>query len=195
MALPVIDDTFRVTWEFASYQGVTPRVIQHYRTSTSDGEELGVALWEEAVDSLFFPMHESFEPEQLSIIRLDGSSATVVVPKSSHSTAQLCATTGEIIPSAAAVMSWRSLIRGPKGRGRSYIGPVSESACENGFLIGDATTLMPLAWGTFFTALGARDPSIGPVIASYVHSEAYLIQNANLNLVLGTQRRRQDQLR
>lgn len=195
MALPVIDDVFRVTWNFQSYDGITPRIVQHYRTSTANGQDVGLALWDAVVDNLFLPMHESFEPTSLSLIRLDGTSATVVVPRPVDVTANLCAGDGQIIPASAAVMSWRSLVRGPKGRGRSYIGPVTEGANENGMLVGDSLTELPAAWGSFYVALGEQDPSIGPVVASYVHEEAYLIQGASLSEVLGTQRRRQNQLR
>lgn len=195
MALPVIPNVFRVTWNFASYQGVTPRCVQHFLTATADGADLGVAIWEACEDSMFFFMHQNFEPQSLSIIRLDGTSATVEVPRSSHSDAEMCATTGEIIPAAAAVISWRSLVRGPKGRGRTYVGPVSESAIQNGKLIGDGITLLPLAWTTFMDNLTANTPNIELTIASYRHEESYLVSSFSMSNTLATQRRRQDQLR
>ncbi len=193
--LPVIENCFRVTWNFASYAGVTPRIVQHFRTTTADGEQLGSLIWAAIRDGMFLPMHAEYEPQSLSIIRLDGTSATIIANRPSGDGIEMCQGGGEVSPASACVMSWRSLIRGPKGRGRSYIGPLCEPNMANGHLVGDALTDMPAAWEDFLVTLGASDPSVGFVIASYKHAEAYLVQNGSLGEILATQRRRQNQLR
>lgn len=193
--LPVIENTVRVTWNFATYAGVTPRIVQHFRTATSNMPDLGATIWDAAEDNIFSPMHSSFEPQSISLLPLDGVQATTVVANPYPSDSHLCNSSGQIIPAAAALMSWRTLVRGPKARGRSYIGPVCEQAVEDGNLIEPWRSDMEDAWAAMFTTLAGADPAVAFVVASYVHEESYIVASGLAESPLATQRRRQGQLR
>lgn len=193
--LPVIDDVTRVTWNFESYQGVTPRVVQHFRTTTANMVDLGEAIWAAAADGIFGPMHESFEPLSISLLPLDGVQATTVVENPFPSDSNLCTASGEILPAVAALMSWRTLVRGPKARGRSYIGPICEQTCSDGVLDDPWRSNLTAAWTSTLSALAGGTPAVAFVVASYVHEESYLVTSGTAERPLATQRRRQDQLR
>lgn len=193
MALPVIENCFRVTWNFATYEGVTPRVVQHYLWASADEGELGGNLWDNCVAGMFLPMHENFEPQSLDVLALDGVGATNVVGRPTG-VPDLCNGGDNIVPAVAAVLSLRTEVRGPKARGRSYIGPVCEPNITNGVIVGDALNL-PEIWSDFNGLLGEVDPAIGMCVASYTHEEAYPVRSFSLDPVAGTQRRRADQKR
>lgn len=195
MALPVIPNVMRVTYNFESYLGVTPRIIHHFLTATADEVEFGENLWAALPDGLFGPMHSSFEPYSLSVIALDGVQATAIVPRPTTDPPELCNANGEILPAVCALVSLRSGIRGPRGRGRSYVGPICENTCSDGVLDGLWINDTQAAWDALPGALGAMDPAAGLAVASYVHEEANLVQSIIVERPLATQRRRQDQLR
>lgn len=193
--LPVIDNCIRVTWNFNTYLGVTPRIVHHFLTTSVDEVEFGTALWENVPGALFAPMHESFEPTSISVIALDGVQATAIVPRPAGVTTDLCQASGQIIPAASALVSLRTQIRGPKGRGRSYIGPITEGTCSDGVLDNSWIIDLQDAWDALPAAIGGMEPAAGLCIASYVHEEAHLVQSIVAERTLATQRRRQDQLR
>lgn len=195
MALPVIPNCYRVTWNFASYAGVTPRIVQHYLWASGDAEEFGETFWDTMNGGLWSPMHSNFEPQSLDIIKLDGVSATVNVPRAGFFLGDTCEGSGEISPASAAILKIGTNIRGPRGRGRSFVGPLCESTMSDGVL--DDTWLdgMYGAWQTFLPNLSLLDPVIVLAVASYKHEEAQPVQSLSVEKVLGTQRRRQQQLR
>jgi len=195
MALPVIENCTRVTWNFATYLGVTPRVVQHFLTATSDMQELGDNIWSNVADGIFGPMHQNFEPTSIALLPLDGTSATTIVDNPAPSDSNLCNADGQMLPAVAALMSWRTLVRGPKARGRSYIGPICEQTTSDGVLDDPWRSDLQSAWNDTLLALGGVTPSIALCVASYVHEEAYLVQSASAERPVATQRRRQQQLR
>jgi hypothetical protein len=195
MPLPVIDNCFRVTWNFQQYLGVRPAIVQHFLTATADVVDLGEAIWGNTVDGIFGPMHTSFEPQSITIIPLDGTSASTEVARPAGVDTELCNGSGEILPAVAALFSLRTNTRGPQGRGRSYIGPICESTCSDGVLDGGWIVDTQNAWNTWLGLLASSDPSIGICVASYAHDVAHLATSGLCRRVLATQRRRQDQLR
>lgn len=193
--LPVIADTVRVTWLFESYLGVTPRVVQHYRTASANMAELADSIRDNLVAGLFGPMHESFEPQGIALLPLDGVQATYVFSFPTPGTPALCNGTGQIMPAVSALMTWRTLLRGPANRGRSYIGPVVESAVSDGVLDEPWLSDLEDSWSTFLAGLSAEDPAVRLCVASYVNAESTIVASGRSVRTLATQRRRQDQLR
>jgi hypothetical protein len=61
----------------------------------------------------------------------------------------------------------------------------------------ESTTRLNLyeAWTTFIGALPEQDPECHLAVASYVHAQSNAVINHDVDLLVGTQRRRQDQLR
>jgi hypothetical protein len=145
------------------------------------------------VDSLFDPMPASFEPFAMAILPLDGVTPTqeFTIPP----THAMCAGDSQGIPAAAAIMKWTTAVRGPRARGRSFIGPVAENKQDSGILTITSRESLTDAWTDYFVALSALSPSVRLCVASYTHSDYNLVTNGVAEAVLGTQRRRQQQLR
>lgn len=192
--LPIIDDTTRVCINFATVAGVTPRCIHHVRAATADVEQIADDLWLTFVDGMFGPMLSAHEPQSISLTRLDGTSATFVSPRPEGSLT-MCLGTGQMMPSVAAVVSLRTLIRGPKARGRQYVGPIVEQAQENGVMDGATRVNLQNAWVQYANDLTELDPAMALCVASYTHAESYLVNSISVDTLTGNQRRRLDQLR
>lgn len=189
--LPVIADVARVTVEFATVDGVTPRSVFHVRTDGDNVPDVGAAILDAAPDFLYAPMDEGFNPIALSIILLDGTSGAVPVNASG---ASWCEDTGSpILPSLAAVVSLGTGLRGPANRGRQFIGPLCENNTQNGFV--DSGTVSTLAdnWETFIEALDTSSHNL--VVASYTHADAHDVLTIQAKAECATQRRRLLQLR
>lgn len=193
MPLPVIANTYRVTWNFLPSRGVTPRIVQHFLCPGDNVDYVGAAIVGACVDNMFNPMPQSFEPPTIDILPLDGVTPTRQFDLDPLQ--NLCQGAEEMSPASAAIISLRTDQRGPQGRGRSYVGPVAEASMENGQLEVADRVAMEDAWADFLSALAALDPEVLLVVASYAHEEAYPVQTLNHEIVLGTQRRRQSQLR
>ena len=193
MPLPVIENCYRLTWNFQTDNGVTPRIVQHYVCPSSNVDYVGAAIVAAQEDNMFNPMPQGFEPDTFDLLPLDGTTPTRVFDCQEF--VQMCASAEECSPASAAIISLRTDQRGPQGRGRSYVGPIAEAEMENGLLKVADINAMQTAWNAFLGTLAGLDPEVLLVVASYVHEEAYPVQNLVFEGVLGTQRRRQSQLR
>jgi len=100
-----------------------------------------------------------------------------------------------MMPSVAALVSLRTTIRGPRGRGRQYVGPIVEQAQENGVMEGTTRANLQTAWLSFANDLQELDPAMALCVASYVHAEAVNVSTITVDQLTASQRRRQDQLR
>lgn len=191
--LPTIANCFRVTWNFDGYVGVTPRIVQHYLAPSMDETELATKIDDAIPNALFEPMHPGFTPTTIDVLPLDGVTPTYT--RTLETEATMCEIGGEIVPAAAAIISFKTAVRGPRGRGRSYVGPVSESAVSDGVLDQIPRTDLSEAWETFLTNLGGGIDPVYLAVASYAHTEANPVTSITFERTLGTQRRRQNQLR
>lgn len=191
--LPVINNTHRVTIDFLTVSGVTPRCIHHVRGTSSDGAEAAEAVDSALQTGQFGPMLAGHQPTTISVISLDGAQATVV--HTLTTTADLCLGTGQMMPQVAALVSLRTTTRGPRGRGRQYVGPIVEQAQLDGQMDPATRANLETAWEDYQEALQALDPVWELVIASYAHAEANSVSSITVDPITATQRRRQDQLR
>lgn len=173
-----------------SYEGVAPVNVFHVATASEDVTEIGEALVAaaEAAGPMFAPMPEQYYSPTFAVLPLDGETPTALFPTD---WVDACQGDSDMIPASAYVYSFRTAQRGPRGRGRMYIGPISESTQLNGVVTGAAPGSMQTAWGEFVTAIGVE--TIGLVVASYVHEDFHPVLGLTLKTVCGTQRRRQDQ--
>jgi hypothetical protein len=74
-----------------------------------------------------------------------------------------------------------------------YMPPAAEDRVANGSVGSTFLALMRTAWGAWLTALQTAGTQL--VVASYVHTEANDVDLLNVEALVATQRRRQDQLR
>lgn len=193
--LPTIPNVFRVDLPWISYGGIAPVNVFHVETSSDDVQDIAAAIEESApsVSGMWACMHESYLCQEFGITPLDGETPRIVVPFTGD--AWHGGYGGQLIPSVAGVVSIRTGQRGSRGRGRLYLGPVSESAVEGGHIIDAALTLMREEWLEFYTNLLTASPVCKFGVASYVHSDFNQALSVQVDYLTGNQRRRQNQLR
>lgn len=190
--LPVIADTYRVTLNWSNYNGVTPRNVFHVRAASSSEPEVAVTIGPLFGDSMFQAMSSGQVLTSITVIALDGISASYEYPLPTEVGG---GASGDTIPASAAIVKLGTDTRGPRGRGRVFLGPVCESAQSSGFLNDDPQSTMQTAWMAFVTAMADATPAMSLVVASYVHADENLVTALRVEGLVGTQRRRQEQLR
>jgi hypothetical protein len=141
---------------------------------------------------MFDPMPSGFDPTTVDLLPLDGVTPTRTVPLPDL---DYCQADDPFEPAACYLMSFTSGQRGPRGRGRSYIGPVGEGNTDNGVTTGTANAALVDAWNTFLQALFDTDDAWVLTVASYTHSDHHPAEVITFENTIATQRRRQDQLR
>lgn len=197
MPLPVIADIFRVEFNFLSQMGA-PGVqnVLNVRCTTS-GDPADVAdvvdgamagLSEDPWDCL----SEDYVATTILVTPLDGSTAGLVHPLANTPQG---GGTGDKIMQGAGLISLRTTQRGSRGRGRLYIGPITEEKQDSG-IIGLATqTAMTTGWGEVFAAMLLATPRVEPGVASYLHADWHELQSLSVDRIIATQRRRLDAIR
>lgn len=190
MPLPVIPDVFRVTWNWTAQSAVTPHNVMHVLSASADEALIAASLMDNLTTNMIALLQDEQTLETMDIIKLDGTSAQQTFTSTTDVDGQ---GTGDAIPAQAGVLSMHSAQRGPRGRGRLYIGPVHESHSAGGMITpSDLPAAIALAWTNFAAAIEPDDISI--CVASYVHSDAHVVTTFSMRSALGTMRRRQDQL-
>jgi hypothetical protein len=190
--LPTISDVFRVQLVWNTNVGITPVNVFHVRTSIGTASDVGDTINADARVNQFAGMSAGHIVQGLNITALDGHSAAVfraLAPTKWHGS-----TSGsDLIPQSAAVVSFRTTQRGSRGRGRMYVGPIAESAQANGTLDSTVSGLLAVAWADFITDMAGDSTPL--VVASYLHADAHDVDTFAIDSLVGTQRRRLDQLR
>lgn len=187
----IIAGCFEVVLPWLGYQGVKPRNVLHFHSATGTVAQLAADLSTNLTDTMFLPMHTGQFLNSVIITPMDGSTASAEFPI----TQRKGGGTGEVSPASAAIVSLRTGVRGSKGRGRVYIGPCTESEVQNGLLAGADAANMTTAWNTFSAAMTAAAGVFDLAVASKKHAIAYPVTSLHAEAVIGTQRRRQSQLR
>lgn len=185
--LPVIDDVFRVTFNWGGAHGITPRNVIHVRAPLLDEQGVSTALVSSFNDDMWKCVQQDYAFSSMDILKLDGTSATQTI----NNAAQGSLTSGDSIPEACGIVSLRTAQRGSRGRGRVFLGPVAESQQAQGVIVSPTTT--SIAWEAFRDELVDNDAEL--VVASYVHADANPVTNIIMEPIIGTQRRRLLQLR
>jgi hypothetical protein len=99
---------------------------------------------------------------------------------------------GENIPAMCAVVKKTTAIRGRTGRGRTFVGPVTEPENDGGRLLSTTATNIAAGWTAFQSAMVGD--SIQEVIASYKDGTAFTVLNYTVRNACGTMRLRQSRL-
>jgi hypothetical protein len=196
MPLPVIANVFRVTADFNRIGGVAPHNVFHVRCTAGDETDVADAIQDAFSDSdtdfMWKVLPSAYILGSVEVLPLDGSSATHVFSVSSM-TGQ--GGSGDHSPATAAVLSLRTAQRGPRGRGRQFIGPCIESQMSDGVIASDQAAFITSAWSAFAGLLAEHSPVVELGVASYAHSDFNVVTSVQCSTIAGTMRRRQDQLR
>jgi len=187
--LPTIADVYRVTLHWSntfSGQPVEALNVLHFRTSEHDEEAISSIVASNLAahaDEALCGLSTAYTLTGIDVIPLDGTSATQAFT--------MTGTSGQggsdYIPQGAGCVSLHTGIRGPKGRGRIYVGPWAEAQTSSGDLGGNAD-LLATGWSAIKEALDGLELFL--VVASYVHGVANGVSSISADRRLRTQRRR-----
>jgi len=191
MPLPVIDNVWRITLPFQGLSGINPVNVFHVICDTDDATVVGGFIDDAKADMVsagFNPwslMPSTFFTDFLELIKLDGTSPTQSYALTNRFGGQ---SSGDIVPEACGVMSFHTGQRGPRGRGRMYIGPCKENRIADGQVDSAWVTEATGGFNAFVLSLGLNDCAMA--VASYVHRDAHAITSVRADVAMGTQRRR-----
>lgn len=189
MTLPVIENVFRCTWNWEPTGGIHPNNVLHFLSDTGDEADLADKLDDNITTNMISMMHDGIHIARYEIIKLDGTSATQIFASESSADG---AGSGDVVPAAALVLSMHTTVRGPRGRGRLYMGPMCEGNMVDGMIGSGIAVATVTAWTTFAGAMQTDGWTHG--VASYEHSDFNPVLSYSVRPQLGTMRRRQDQL-
>jgi len=190
--LPGIGNCVRIGIRWTSFQGVQPYNVFHILTATDDLQEITDAISaaaNAASDDMWGPLATGQVAQSLDVTPLDGTTATQTLFMSNSFVG---ANTGQTIPAVCCTVSLKSPQRGAQGRGRLYLGPVTEAAVENGLILGIED--VQDAWTAFNDELAGSSIAGSLCVASYTHAEAYGVTSIVVKEAASTQRRRQRQV-
>jgi len=190
--LPTIPNVVRLDFDWPSVSGVKPHNTLHVLTNSTDLEQIALDVgtaYSATADSPWTPMYSGYTISTIDVTPLDGSTARQTHPLG---TSMGGAGTGGLLPAVAALVHFSTNRRGPRGRGRQYIGPVGEAGVSDGLML--SPTLVTDAWNEFNDNLAETDSLMSLCVASYTHSDVHGVTGIVCKTPVATQRRRQRQL-
>jgi len=198
--LPVIPEVFRcaLVWGFGAVPPYPVNVI-HIKsvTGTLNSDAAFGALNTTLTHAMWWPTSSNLFINQVSIIKLDGTSSTVTYTTDGTARWQ-GVQAGDGTPQVCGIVKFATGHRGRQNRGRIYLPYAAEGAMAQGTLSGAGLSAAQTAWEAFIGALPVATPN-GFVfgVASYdrAHSGAGAhftpITTAQVETLTATQRRRQ----
>jgi len=193
MPLPEIASCFRVAFNwFNSTSGGNAENVMHFTCEAGEASDVGDAINATMTDDQLNFSSSLTVLQSLSITPLDGTTATLVYP---ISTIDGATPSSEGIPNSCAIVTAYTARRGRSYRGRVYLPYLSELASEVGHLKTAYRDSLQTGWAGWQARLEAQSPAVTWVVASYKHATAEAITSVHVQEIVGTQRRRQSQLR
>jgi hypothetical protein len=190
-SLPVISHCFRVEFPFDNGLGSTAANILHFTCADTSNVNDIVDKLRTATggisDPLWKAMSSNYSASNVFITPLDGVTAGSDVGWTGGIGG---GSTGDAIPNLALVMSWHTGHRGSEGRGRTFIGPITEGIQTGGIIDTAILTAAATSWGDWHANMQTGTPSVVPVVASYKHAVARPIVSIRADRKAGSMRRR-----
>lgn len=186
--LPVIDNVFRIAVNGHTSSGATSTNIFHVFTASNDVTQMYADLndqWSTA--DLFRYTSGRYLVDSVGITPLDGVTPTQVFPAFDNDEGTAGA---DYLVEGCAVLSMKTGIRGPRGRGRLYTPFVAEGAQADGLLAESSLEPMSTSWNDFNEAMIASTTNAAMVVASYEHHAQAAVTAFSVSPHLGLQRRR-----
>jgi hypothetical protein len=191
MPLPVIADVFRcaLTW---SDSGVATQAVNvlHVRATSATPEEIAGFLDDDMPNNMLLNIASSAHALTVDITALDG-----VTPGARFNLANWDGQNDNASPmvAVAQLISFRTAIRGPRGRGRIFLPFPSENAYTSGMMNALNCSQMHTAWVSYINALAISGVELG--VASYAHADFHPVTDLTVEIPAATMKRRQDRLR
>ncbi len=189
---PVIADVYKVTLAWDRDQGVEARNVFHVQSPGNTESGVATDIDTSLTGAMFSAQVDTQALHRIFVEKLDGTTASITHALAVTRTGQIVG--GQPVPSTCSLISIKTARRGPRGRGRIYLGPVGETVQNAGVLAPATVTALTGAWFTFWTALESLATPQFMGIASYKHLDFNRLINISCDGVLATQRRRQQQL-
>jgi hypothetical protein len=178
--LPIITEVFRVTlrWGGGTYPDV--HNVFHVTSPTATPADIATALDGSWHNGQFGIVSNNYSVNTYMILPLDGSATTSEFAPDPGNTEGLDGqASGDILFNIAMCLGWLTAQRGPRGRGRLFLGPVSESNVVSSSFNGVDFTALANAWDLWGAAMIAADCT--PVVASYAHHDAHPVTGYRAN--------------
>lgn len=197
--LPIIANVFRLTTKWTSSAGGLAENVMHFRHIAGTTAGVAADFAASITQTMWGPVSAQAWIASYDVIKLDGSAATVSFVGGTTGKWQGGGgnTDPEIAP--AAIVKFRTGLRGQSNRGRIYLPFTAEGQLANGVLAGAIVTSTQTAWDNFVAAMAALSTEL--TVASYdrahggVGATHHVVTSTVVESVLGTQRRRQTRLR
>ena len=206
VALPVIDDVYRVLFHWAATGGQTAANVMHFKAPTLSASAVASQIDASVTQNMWSNVLSTATVGYIQVTKLDGSSATYQLATSGTKW-QGAAGGTDFVPNVSTVVSLRTGQRGQRHRGRVFLPFQSETNIANGVRT-DSLSGGQTDWNTFLNAMAT---GLAPLhVASYGHSEyvknhtivtnswtpdSTVVLTATVEQTLATQRRRQSRLR
>lgn len=189
--LPIIDDCFRVSLIWSDVAGAHPVNVMHFSSSAGDEDSLASALDASWHNGQFGVVSTATSVVRYDILKLDGSAATKsYTPDPANSEGLEGQASGDPLLAYAVCVAFKTDFRGPRNRGRIFIGPLSENEVLAGTFVGVDNDVIAAQWSAFNTSLvGTADAWLHGV-ASYKGHTFTGISQYRADLFPATQRRR-----
>lgn len=189
----IIADTYLVTLNWSRYLGVQPRNVLGFKSVGTNEAHVGTVVAANLTTAMFQNMEAGHVLNDISVLPLDGTTASLQVAVAGVHGGQ---SVNHIQPAVCAVVSLKTGLRGPRHRGRVYLGPMSTNSLLDGIMTVGIGTTMFAAWSTFWVACNAGAPPVSLAVVSRKHADVNLVASAPfIELPAATQRRRQTELR
>lgn len=198
MALPVIADVVRCAVSGVGAAGTNWVNVLHYKKLGTDSYPVAIAVAQGLIADFYtngggvgsLYGWGNFAVDDASVRRmvhtpLDGVSASTVVDVTIPGTGA----TEPLPPDTAVVISWRTAVRGPQARGRTYWAGMSEALNDsNGRLLAASQAQMITGANDFLAAMDTSNVPL--VVASYKYAVYNEVVSATIDNVFDRQRRR-----
>ena len=196
--LPVIPNIFRVAIRHVapSTGQHTVNVIHVLGRDDDTGASLASALNDAIADTHpFEALQSGYDSDHvtLQITPLDGHTTTTEHTVSDSAWGG--GVGGDAIPEAAMGVTLYTDVRGRRGRGRVFVGPVSESSVNNGLFGSTLVSDMTAAWNLWQVHLKSLDVNRDFMVASYKDGLARPVTVMTARAQVRTQRGRLVRLR
>jgi hypothetical protein len=193
MPLPIIPDVYRIAVN-QSHGGLDVVNVIHVHSTGSDSQNsichIVQEAWEEPDSFQDFQTTDTVY-QSCSILKLDGSAATVEIPWESGLDGN-GADAGTAVPNnVACVYTLRTLFGGRSRRGRMYIGGIPNTyidSTETAWVTGNAD--FDAAADVFTDYVNGHLDDGSFIVASYVHADWKLVTSTVRRSYIGSQRRR-----
>lgn len=182
--LPIIAGVTRCTLNWESNDFPPTHNVLHFSGQSGTPNDRAQAIADGFTPDALVALASVYILNSVDFIELDGTSPQVTGTVTSG---PIGGSTGDPIPTACALVDLYTDQRGPRGRGRVFLGPIGESAQVGGRL--NSPGLVTTGWEDTGAAWALSDAG-ALVVASYVHADKHGVQSFHCRTVYGNQRRR-----